>query len=112
MAAKEFVVGQRKYVVRGQIGTGGTSFVVQASTEGGINVALRIYHPFDASVAVQMSDKISKEATLMIDWDSPWVVKGIALVLPTDPVSNTITAMEFNAETLDREMHRRSFHTS
>jgi serine/threonine protein kinase len=41
-----------------------------------------------------MSDKISREAGMMIDWENPWVVKGIALLMPRDAISNAVLAME------------------
>jgi hypothetical protein len=77
MAGKEYAIGGTKYVVSGPIGKGGSSYVVKASAEGGMVVALRIFGEVEAAEAASMSDKITKEAGMMMDWESPWVVKGL-----------------------------------
>jgi serine/threonine protein kinase len=95
MSGREFVIGGVKYSVTGPIGKGGSSDVVRAITKNGEQFALRIYHPFDASVAVAMSDKVAKEAGIMIDLDSPWLVKGVGLLLPVGMLSSAVLAMEW-----------------
>jgi hypothetical protein len=41
-----------------------------------------------------MSDKVAKEAGIMIDLDSPWLVKGVGLLLPDGLLSSAVLAME------------------
>jgi serine/threonine-protein kinase len=94
MERKEYEIQSVKYVVGELIGNGGTSDVVQASTESGLEVALKIYRLFQVSEAVAMSDKISKEAEMMMEWKSPWIVKGLGFLLPKGAISNAVLAME------------------
>jgi serine/threonine protein kinase len=97
MPGKELVealISGVKYRLGNRIGQSGTSVVVESRAEDGVMVAQKIYRAFEDSDLAAMSDKISSEARMMTEWDSPWIVKGRGLYLPEDRESGAIMAME------------------
>jgi hypothetical protein len=69
--------------------------VSQTSTGSGRVVALAIYGLFDASDVVAMTERVSKEAAMMIELDDPWVIKGFELFVPKDDDQHRILVLEF-----------------
>jgi hypothetical protein len=61
-------------------------------------MALRMYYKFEEAEAAVMSDKISSDAGMMIEWNCPWIVKGVRLRLPADQQSRAFLAMELMAK--------------
>jgi serine/threonine protein kinase len=56
---------------------------------------MKIFRKGDASRAVDMSEEITKEVSIMKECDSAWVVKSLGLKLPADPDDHAIIVMEF-----------------